>query len=131
MHDSTDMRAYVEEMLRGPGHLRFIIQPLIAIVLALRDGRLDAALGRPPYGVSLFTQPRAGRRASLRHGLRAIAVPLCLAVAASLLFQFLVMQRVRLGAGLAYAALFVALPYVLVRGVSNRVRARSKSEAPS
>lgn len=126
------MRAYLDEMLRGPGHLRFVIQPLIAILLAVRDGRLDVALGRPPYVVSLFTRSRAGRRARLGEGLRSIVVPLCLAIAASLLFQYLVMQRVRLWAGLGYAALFVALPYALARGAANRLvsaRGRGRTAA--
>jgi hypothetical protein len=125
------MRAYLEEMLRGPGHLRFVIQPLIAILFGLRDGRMDRALGRPPYVVSLLTRSPAGRRARLREGLRSIVVPLCLALGASLLFQFLVMRRVHLWAALAYAALFVALPYAITRGVTNRALGTRRAAPPS
>ena len=35
--------------LHGPGRLRFILQPLVAIVLGTRDGVKDARIGRPPF----------------------------------------------------------------------------------
>ena len=40
---------YILALLSGPGTFRFVIQPAIAILLGLRDGRNDAKSGRPPY----------------------------------------------------------------------------------
>ena len=41
----------------GPMSLRFILQPLVALFFAFRDGRKDARAGRPPYFWALFTDP--------------------------------------------------------------------------
>jgi len=35
--------------LSGPGKLRFIIQPTVAILLGVRDGTKDASAGMPPF----------------------------------------------------------------------------------
>jgi hypothetical protein len=35
--------------LTGPGRFRFVLQPLTAIVLGIRNGLADARAGRPPY----------------------------------------------------------------------------------
>lgn len=113
------MRAYFEEMLRGPGHLRFLIQPLVAIALGLRDGHHDRALGRRPYLLGLASR-EAGRGALLKEGLKAIVVPLGLAVTASIVFQFLTVGYLHPGAALGYALVFVALPYALSRALMNR-----------
>ena len=35
--------------LHGPGRLRFIFQPTVAVVLGARDGVKDARSGNPPF----------------------------------------------------------------------------------
>ena len=50
-------RAFFEDLpkrLTGPGSFRFIFQPIVAILLGMRDGLLDARAGRPPYLYSLL-----------------------------------------------------------------------------
>lgn len=39
----------LDAMLHGPGRARFILQPLIAIILGVKDGRFDVVAGRPAY----------------------------------------------------------------------------------
>lgn len=41
----------------GPLAMRFYVQPLMATILAIRDGLEDARAGHPPYFWSLFTDP--------------------------------------------------------------------------
>ena len=41
--------------LDGPLHFRFFLQPIMAALFALRDGRLDAKQGRDPYGWTILT----------------------------------------------------------------------------
>ena len=108
---------YVSQMSHGAGHMRFIVQPVMALLLGARDGRLDSHQGRP----SIF---RTLHKKGLGPALWRIAVPLVIAMAASLLFQYLIMHRVRLHMALLYALLFVALPYLLMRGFSREVDAR-------
>jgi hypothetical protein len=45
-------RQFLEEIPRrftGPGRFRFILQPMVAIVLGIRGGLADAKAGNPPY----------------------------------------------------------------------------------
>jgi hypothetical protein len=114
------------EMVTGPGHLRFFIQPAIAILLGARDGLKDHKLGLPPYLFSIVHQSTSrGRR--LAEGARSIGVPLIFAVAAAYLFQHLILGRIVLLAGFLYALVFVALPYVLSRSLSNRAARLGRS----
>src|SRR5437868_8007609 len=43
----------IPKRLTGPGRFRFVLQPLMALVLGIRSGLADARAGRPPflYGV--------------------------------------------------------------------------------
>jgi hypothetical protein len=113
------MSGYLSEMAGGPGELRFFVQPLIAVVLGIRHGVADRQAGRPPYLIGLLRAHDRLRR--LGEGLRQILVPLCVAVAASLLFQWVIRARVHVLIALVYAAIFVALPYFLTRAAANRV----------
>ena len=47
--------------LSGAGRLRFLIQPAIAILLGVRDGRGDARAGRAPYLWSLVFEQKDRR----------------------------------------------------------------------
>jgi hypothetical protein len=104
------MREHITEMLRGPGTLRFFVQPAIAILLGLLHGIRD-------------------RRGPPRPLLRAIAVPLCVAFIASVVFQYVIRTHVHFAYAVLYALLFVAIPYLLARELARRTagfRARSK-----
>ena len=45
----VDVSEKIARRLGGPAHLCFIIQPLIATALGIRDGVTDAKAGVPPY----------------------------------------------------------------------------------
>ena len=55
------------DRVSGPMQFRLILQPLMAIIFAIRDGRKDAREGRAPYSWQLFTDPEH-RRELLRSG---------------------------------------------------------------
>jgi hypothetical protein len=118
------MGDYLRRMMAGPGSMRFILQPTVAVLLGVWHGIVDAGLGRPPYLAGLI-DARGERGAWLRRGLRAITVPFALALVASVAFQYIEMERVRLVLALLYAAIFVAVPYSIARSLANRV-ARSR-----
>ncbi len=116
---------YFREMYGGPGHLRFFVQPAIALLLGVREGVRDRRAGRTPFLLAL-----ARHEARLRDGLRVIALPLAVAVAASFLFQYLIRARLRPLPALLYAAVFVALPYLIARALTNRALARRDHRRP-
>lgn len=114
------MRQHIAEMVGGPGTLRFFVQPAIAIILGILHGIRDRREGRPPYLIAFV---RGGNRRG-RHildGLRAIVVPLCLAVLGAYVFQYVIRGHIYLFYGLVYAVVFVAIPYFITRAVANRL----------
>jgi hypothetical protein len=115
---------YIHEMWDGPGHLRFYLQPLLALLLALRDGAGDARAGRQPYLLSII-RARADRGTKLKQLLQTLSKPLAIAVVMDLIFQFIIRGTVRPLYSVIYASLFVALPYVVVRALTNRVVRRT------
>jgi hypothetical protein len=48
----------------GPGWFRFILQPVIAMVLGFRSGLADARAGNPPYLFGLIFAAPAAKRSS-------------------------------------------------------------------
>ncbi|HEX7117710.1 MAG TPA: hypothetical protein VF212_02925 [Longimicrobiales bacterium] len=113
----------LEAMLGGPGRLRFIVQPLLAVALGIRDGRLDAAAGRPAYVFAvLFVTER--RREALASGLKTLARPLFVAVLIDMVVQFLIFRSVRVWHAVLVGTALIALPYVAARGLANRISQR-------
>ena len=107
----------------GPMAFRFLLQPTMALLVALRDGVMDARLGRIPYLQFLMveTDPVA-RRAAWRGGLRAVGRILLLGVAMDVIYQFKVFGGFRYPLQtLAIAALLALVPYVLFRGPTSRI----------
>ena len=77
---------YFLELISGPGAFRFVIQPVIAILVGTRDGRNDAKSGTPPYLHTLLF--KSGERTdNFKGGLRTIALPLTIAVAIDSILQ--------------------------------------------
>ncbi|MEN9798363.1 MAG: hypothetical protein RL653_2059 [Pseudomonadota bacterium] len=122
--------AWIFAAAHAPFAMRFVLQPVLALVLGMRDGRWDARDGRPPFGSELVA--RKGQRARLaREALGRVAVPFTLAVVLDGVVQWLVEGRVRLLDAAGVGALLVACPYVLARGLANRwvVRGRRSLRA--
>ena len=116
----------LEAMLGGPGRMRFVLQPLVAIILGIRDGRSDAAAGRPPYVVAVLFADE-GRREEVVSALRALTTPLLVAVVLDAVLQYVIFSSIRLWQALAVGTTLIALPYVLARGITNRyVQRRSR-----
>lgn len=104
----------------GPMSFRLYLQPVMAIFLAFRDGRADAKAGRTPFFLSLFTEPE-NRGQRIREGWKAISRVFFLAVVLDLVYQFLAMPEMRLGGAVLVAVILAILPYVLLRGLVNRI----------
>jgi len=110
-----------------PFAVRLFLQPLMATVLAVRDGLKDARAGRPPYLWSLFTDP-AQRAESLRSGWRSVGKVFLLAVAVDWVYQLIVLKGIRLGQGLFMGIALAIVPYVLLRGPVTRIARRVRGQ---
>jgi hypothetical protein len=111
--------------LAGPGRLRLLVQPLMALVLGVRLGIVDAKEGKPPF---LFRLLRTSQRpwALFRASLWDVAIPLTLAVGLDSVLQYLAMGFVRPLAALTVAALLVWIPFAMSRAITNRVWRRGR-----
>jgi len=104
--------------------MRVLVQPAVAIVLGIMDGCRDSHRGSRPVGVDFRSRRGRDRWSYQGAVLRRIILPLCMAIVLSMLFQAIIRREVRPGPALAFAVVFVALPYVVVRGFANRVDRR-------
>ena len=104
----------------GPLHFRLIMQPLMAILFAVRDGRRDAREGRSAYLWSLLSDA-AQRAYLLRDGIKSIAKVFVLAFVLDHAYQLIEWHGLKPLQGLLTAVVLAVIPYVLLRGPVNRV----------
>jgi hypothetical protein len=104
----------------GPMRFRFILQPLMAAIAAIHDGRADARFGRTPYLMTVLRNPqeRAGR---LRHGLNATARIILLGLVMDIIYQALVLRTFYPDEALVVALVLAFVPYLIIRGLVVRV----------
>ena len=109
--------------LSGPGRLRFIFQPTVAILLGARDGVKDARAGAIPYLQALFSRG-SDRRGLLRSAGVSIQNLVMIAILLDIISQYLIFHEVRPGAALLVGPVLIAIPYSVSRGLSNRIARR-------
>jgi hypothetical protein len=108
------------DRLHGPFSFRFVLQPLMALFYATRDGLADARAGRPPYFWTIFTRTDERQRL-LSEGWKAMSRVIGLGAVIDAIYQLIVfhwihpLQLVVIVLGLAF------LPYVLIRGPIGRI----------
>jgi hypothetical protein len=125
-------REFLEELPRrftGSGRLRFILQPVIAIVLGIRGGLVDAKTGNPPYLLGLLLGAgRRGRAELLRNGVEAIGTLLAMGIILDVVFQLVLYHSVHPGAALVVGPILICLPYAASRSLATCVmRAMAKT----
>jgi hypothetical protein len=107
----------------GPMTFRIILQPMMATLLALRDGLKDARENRPPYLWTLLTDP-SQRFDLLRQGWLAIGRVFILAVIMDTIYQLIVVHWIYPLELIIVAVLLAVVPYLLIRGPVNRLARR-------
>jgi hypothetical protein len=106
--------------LHGPGRLRFILQPIAAIVLGARDGVKDARAGKRPFlwGLVFRSADRAGL---LRSALTSVRDLVAVAILLDIVAQLLIFRMVHPGAALLFGPVLIGLPYAIARALTNRI----------
>jgi hypothetical protein len=107
----------------GPMMFRFILQPTMAIIAALRDGFHDARLGRRPYIWALIYGVRdsGGRSGRLWEGIVSTARILILGVVMDIIYQWKVLDTFYPGQSAVIAILLAFIPYLVLRGPFERI----------
>jgi len=102
---------------------RLILQPLMAIIFAVRSGLKDAREGRPAYFWSLFTDS-VNRRDMLRDGWKSVGKVFVIAIIIDLVYQLIVFRWFYPVEAILVAAILAFIPYLLIRGPVNRIARR-------
>ena len=106
--------------IEGPMNFRLILQPLVALFFAFRDGVRDARERRSPYFWALFTKS-AHRRDMLATAWESIGKVFFIAIILDFIFQYIVFHQFRVIGALLAGAILAIVPYVLLRGPVNRI----------
>lgn len=110
----------LQERPSGPLAFRFILQPVMASFLAVRDGWHDAEMHRPPYFWAIWHDP-VSRGARLREGLSAVLRVLLLGVGMDLVYQIVRLHGFRPLETVVIALALAFVPYLIARGPAARV----------
>jgi hypothetical protein len=123
-------RRFVDDMvarLHGPGRLRFIFQPTVAIMLGARDGAKDARLGNLPFLWGLVFHP-TDRPGLLRSALASVRDLVAVAILLDVASQLLIFRRVNPFAALLLGPVLIGLPYASSRALTNRIARRQRPQ---
>jgi hypothetical protein len=112
----------------GPLSFRFILQPSMATIFAMRDGLRDARRYRSPFFWTIFWNPRE-RRGRLREGLNATAKIILVGLLMDTIYQVLALQAFHPNEALIVALLLAFLPYLVVRGLATRLAGKWRGSA--
>ena len=120
--------AFVEDLprrLTGPGRFRFVVQPLVAILLGVRAGASDARAGRLPYLLAMAAHP-LHRREMFAETARDLANIVMVGILLDVVAQWLILGVAHPFAALVVGPVLIAFPYALARGFTNRAVRRAK-----
>jgi hypothetical protein len=116
----------VVDRLHGPLKFRFLMQPVVAAIFAVRAGMADARRGQPAFLWSALTNPE-GRADLIKSGWKDISKVFVIATVMDLVYQYIVMREIHPLRALLVAAVLCIVPYVILRGPVNRIARRSKA----
>jgi hypothetical protein len=106
--------------VHGPFAFRFLLQPLMGLMYAARDGIVDARQGRPPYFWSVLFTPDS-RAALLREGWKALLRVIGLGVVMDVIYQLTVLGTIYPFELVVIVLALAFVPYVLARGPINQI----------
>jgi hypothetical protein len=106
--------------VHGPFAFRFLLQPLMGLIYAARDGIVDARQGRPAYFWTIFTRP-GERWELLREGGKAVARVIALGVVMDVVYQLLVFHRIHPLQLVVVVLALAFVPYLILRGPISRI----------
>ncbi len=104
----------------GPMTFRFVLQPAMAAIAALRDGVNDARLGRTPY-LSAIVHGIEGREARLWEGIVSTAKILIFGVVMDVIYQLVFLNAFYPAESALIAILLAFVPYAVLRGPIGRI----------
>jgi len=99
---------------------RLILQPIMAVLFAIRSGLKDAKENKPPYFWAMFANPDS-RVDMLRDGWKSVGRVFIFGIIMDAIYQFIVFRWFYPVEALLVAAILALVPYLLIRGPVNRI----------
>ena len=120
--DEALSRAWNQLLARPNGtfQFRFVLQPLIAVIIAIRAGTKDARTHTSPFLWGLCTQ-RAERRLLVRSMLKDVGRLFIMAVALDCIYQIIDVHWIYPLQALIVGFFLAIVPYAAVRGPVARI----------
>lgn len=123
---NLELPNYWDELIaraHGPMKLRLVCQPVMAALFAIRAGLRDAREGLPLYFWA-FVRPDAERRRLAAEAWKDVGRIFLLAIAIDLTYQATVLHAFRPGEAVFLGIVLAIVPYLILRGVVNRILRR-------
>jgi hypothetical protein len=102
---------------------RFLLQPAMSTIFAVRDGIKDARGGRAPYFSTVLSNPNE-RLARLREGIAVTGKIILLGILIDGVYQAIEFKTFFPVEALKVAMLLAFIPYLLIRGPVTRITRR-------
>jgi len=101
-------------------HLRLVIQPTVATILAIRAGLRDARQGRPAFFWTLL-KSSSERKTLIRSGWKDISKVFILAMLLDAIYQLIALHAFYPVQTLIVAIVVAVIPYTVLRGPVTRL----------
>lgn len=128
-HVFSEMWSGLLSRTTGPLKFRFVLQPLMATLLAVRSGLRDSRLRTAPF-LWEFCEDPAERKQLMRDCWKSVGKVFILAVVLDCIYQVIVLRWIYAIDALIIAFLLAIIPYVIVRGPVNRIATVWKPPLP-
>jgi hypothetical protein len=109
----------------GPLKFRFLLQPLMSTLLAVRSGLKDSREGRPAFFWEFCEDPTM-RRELISDCWKSVGKIFVLAFVLDCIYQVIVLRWIYLFDALVVAFFLAIIPYVIIRGPVNRIASAGK-----
>lgn len=121
----TRVWADITSGAHAPLSFRLILQPMVAAFFAIRAGMQDARAGRPFFFWAVVSDP-AHRRELVREGWQHVGKVFTAAVVVDVVYQIIVHHWVYPSEAMMVAVILTVLPYLVMRGLINRILRRRR-----
>lgn len=113
----------------GPMHVRLVFQPVVASILAIRAGWRDVREHQPVFFWTLVGDATR-RRALLQQLWQDVGKLFLVAISLDVIYQIVVLRTVYPVQSLIVASALAIVPYLVMRGLTNRLVSQTSMTRP-
>ncbi|MBK7446396.1 MAG: hypothetical protein IPJ45_10375 [Ignavibacteria bacterium] len=104
----------------GPMKFRFILQPIVSLIFAVKAGLRDSKSGEVPYFWGLI-KGKGERKDLLKEGWKDVGKLFVIALLLDIIAQIIILKTVYPFEAVITAIILAFIPYIIFRGIVNRI----------